>query len=45
MRTLVAGFSGWARMRGETGELRRVDTAITITGTLLLVLTWAMLRA
>jgi hypothetical protein len=45
MRTMMTGFSGWVRMRPSTNEkLRVVDTALTVVGTLLVAVTWAMLK-
>ena len=45
MRTMIAGFTGWARMsKTENETLRVTDTAITVLGTLLVAVTWAMFR-
>jgi hypothetical protein len=45
MRTMMTGFSGWVKMRQTTNEkLRVVDTALTVVGTLLVAVTWAMLH-
>jgi hypothetical protein len=45
MRTMMIGFSGWVRMRKTENEsIRLVDTALTVVGTLLVAVTWAMLR-
>jgi len=45
MRSLIVGFSGWAKMQQSRSEkIRVVDTAITVVGTLLIALTWAILR-
>ncbi len=45
MRTMIAGFSGWARMRDTKNEtIRTVDTLLTVVGTLLVAVTWVMLR-
>lgn len=46
MRTMILGFSGWARMRKEQSEsIRVVDTALTVVGTLLVAVTWVLLRS
>ena len=46
MRTMMMGFSGWARMRKTQNEsIRVVDTAITVVGTLLVAVTWVLLRS
>ncbi len=45
MRTMMSGFTGWAKMRKTDNEsIRVVDTAITVVGTLLIAVTWVMLR-
>ncbi len=45
MRTVINGFSGWARMsRSDNESLQVVDAAITVVGTLLVALAWAMVR-
>ncbi len=45
MRTMMVGFSGWMRMRETRSEsIRVVDTALTVVGTLLVAVTWVMLR-
>ena len=45
MRNLITGFSGWAKMRHSDNEaLKVVDTAITVVGTLMVAVTWAVLR-
>lgn len=45
MRTVINGFSGWARMSHTNDEsLQVVDAAITVVGTLLVALAWAMVR-
>ncbi len=45
MRMMLAGFAGWARMGKTANETVRVaDTAITVVGTLLVAVTWAVLR-
>jgi hypothetical protein len=45
MRMMINGFSGWARMRNDQNEnVRVVDTAITVVGTLLAALAFAILR-
>ncbi len=45
MRTMMTGFSGWVRMRETQSEsIKTVDTALTVVGTLLVAVTWMMLR-
>ena len=45
MRTMMTGFSGWVRMQESKSEsIRVVDTALTVVGTLLVAVTWVMLR-
>ena len=45
MRTMMTGFAGWARMTETKNETLRVtDTGITVVGTLLVVVTWALFR-
>jgi hypothetical protein len=45
MRTVINGFSGWARMRqNDNDSVQVVDAAITIVGTMLVALAWAMVR-
>ncbi len=45
MRTMMTGFSGWMLMRQTQSEsIKVVDTALTVVGTLLVAVTWAMLR-
>lgn len=45
MRNIVSGLSGWVRMQdGRSEQLKTVDTAITVAGTLLIAITWVMLR-
>ena len=45
MRTVINGFSGWARMSQTDNEsLQVVDAAITVVGTLLVALAWAMVK-
>jgi hypothetical protein len=45
MRTMMIGLSGWAKMRKTENEsIRVIDTAITVVGTLLVAVTWVMLR-
>jgi hypothetical protein len=45
MRTVLHGLSGWARMSHSGSErLQLVDAAITVVGTLLVALAWAMVR-
>ena len=45
MRMILAGFSGWVRMRETKNEsLKVVDTAITVVATLLVAVTWTVLH-
>ena len=44
MKTLMAGLVGYASLRRESESVRVADTAITVVGTLLLAVTWALLR-
>jgi hypothetical protein len=45
MRTVLNGLSGWARMQNSGNEqVQVVDAAITVVGTLLVALAWAMVR-
>ena len=45
MRMLMTGLAGWARMEKTTNErLKLTDTAITVIGTMLVAVTWAMLQ-
>ena len=45
MRMMMTGFSGWVRMRQTKSEsIKVVDTALTVVGTLLVAVTWVMLR-
>jgi hypothetical protein len=45
MRRVINGFSGWARMHQTDNEqLQVVDAAITVVGTLLVAVAWAMVR-
>lgn len=45
MRMILAGFSGWVRMRETKNEsLKVVDTAITVVATLLVAVTWSVLH-
>lgn len=45
MRTMMIGFSGWARMeKTQNEELKIVDTALTVVGTLLVAVTFALVR-
>jgi hypothetical protein len=42
---MMIGLSGWVKMRQTTNEnLRAVDTALTVVGTLLVAVTWALLH-
>ena len=45
MRTVINGFSGWARMNNNDNEqLQVLDAAITVVGTLLVAVAWAMVK-
>ncbi len=45
MRTVLNGLSGWARMsQTDNDTLQVVDAAITIVGTLLVAVAWAMVK-
>ena len=45
MKAMMAGFSGWARMRETRNESVKVaDTGITVVGTLLVVVTYMLVR-
>lgn len=45
MKTMMAGIAGWAQVGRKRSEaLRTVDTALTVTGTLLIALTLVLLR-
>ena len=45
MRTLINGVSGWARMaHTDNDSLQLVDSAITVVGTLLVALAWAIVK-
>ena len=45
MRTILAGFTGWAKMQDTKNQsLRAVDTAITVVATLLIAVTWTVLH-
>jgi len=45
MQTIIAGFKGWAKMQNTNNEaLRVMDTAITVVVTLLVAVTWVVLR-
>ena len=45
MRMMLNGFSAWARMQhGHNENIRVVDTAITVVGTLLVALAFAMIH-
>jgi hypothetical protein len=46
MRTMMTGFTSYVTMRNSKNEnIRVVDTALTVVGTLLVAVTWAMLRS
>ena len=43
MRTMMTGFTGWARMRKTSNEsLRVVDTALTVVATLGVAVTYVL---
>ncbi len=45
VRTMMAGFSGWLRMRDTENEtVKVVDAAITVVATLMVATTWVVLR-
>ncbi len=45
MQTMIAGLKGWAKMQDTNNEaLKVMDTAITVVATLLVAVTWAVLR-
>jgi hypothetical protein len=45
MKAMIAGFSGWARMDEKRNErVKAVDTGITVVGTLLLAVTYMLIR-
>ena len=44
MRMMMEGLRGWAGTRSESALVRMVDMAITVTGTLVLVVTVLLLR-
>jgi hypothetical protein len=45
MRAIMMGFSGWVRMQdGRSDSVRVVDTGLTVVATLLVALTWVILR-
>jgi hypothetical protein len=45
MRTVIHGFAGWARMSHSKNEcLQVLDAAITVVGTLLVALAWAIVK-
>lgn len=45
MRVMMSGFTGWMKMQGGRSEaVRTTDTALTVVGTLLVAVSWAMLR-
>ena len=46
MRMMMPGLTGWASMQKTDNESVRVmDTALTVVATLLVAVTWAMLRS
>ncbi len=45
MRTMLIGLSGWARMQdGRNEAMKVIDTAITVVATLMVAVTWVVLR-
>lgn len=45
MKTMMTGFSGWARMRStNNASIKVADTAITVVVTLLAAVTFVVLR-
>lgn len=45
MRNMMNGFTGWASMKKTDNESVRVlDSALTVAATLLVAVTWAVLR-
>jgi len=45
MRTMILGLSGWLKMQDTKNEsLKLMDTAITVVATLLVAVTWVVLR-
>ena len=45
MRSVVNGIVGWARMdKADKDAVQVVDSAITVVGTLLVALAWAMVK-
>ena len=45
MRNMMTGFTGYLTMRStKNEEIRVVDTALTVVATLLVAVTWVMLR-
>jgi len=45
MRTMFLGLSGWLKMQDTKNEsLKLMDTAITVVATLLVAVTWVVLR-
>ena len=45
VNTMIDSFASWARMERENDEeIRHVDTAITVVGTLLVATTWALIQ-
>jgi hypothetical protein len=45
MQNLVNGIVGWARMdQADKDSVQVVDAAITVVGTLLVALAWAMVK-
>ena len=45
MRTVINGLTGWARMQqSDADSIQIVDAAITVVGTMLVALAWAIVR-
>jgi hypothetical protein len=45
MRTMITGFTSYMTMRNSKNQdIRVIDTALTVVGTLLIAVTWVMLR-
>ena len=45
MQNMIEGLKGWAKMQHTNNEgLKVMDTAITVVATLLIAVTWAVLR-
>ena len=45
MKLMMSGIAGWARFEGRNNEqVRGVDTAITVVGTVLLAVTYMLIH-